>query len=75
MSKKPALPPAIFCRGWSLKGQIEVEQLKESVAGGGGGRKEGYLEGQPQAEGFCGLVCAGLMAQGDLRGVLAIPVG
>lgn len=67
MSKKSALPPAIFCRGWFLKGQIEVKQLKESVAGGGG-REEGHFEGQLQAEGLCGLVCAELMTQGDVRG-------
>lgn len=68
MSKKSALPPAIFCRGWSLKEQTEVKQSKESVAGGGGRGKGLSFEGQSQAEGVCSLVCAGLMAQGHVRG-------
>lgn len=66
--KKVCTARAIFCRGWSLKGQIEVKQWKESVAGGGGGREKGHFEGQSQAEALCGLVHVGLMAQGDVRG-------
>lgn len=76
MSRKSVLPPAIFCRGWSLKGQIEGKQPKESVAEGGG-KGKGYFEGQSQAEGlwwpgFCGVDGTGRCQR--FPGVLPIPV-